>query len=223
MTSSMSSPMMRRVLPAGQREELLGQRGAAFGGLADMAQVRLAMRLVRKPEHGQVGVPEDAGEDVAEVVGDAARKAAHALHEVGLDELLLEELALADLPPFPERTAEDVGDAAPGGFGPDHVVEGPGLDGLDRRLFLAGSCDHDHRVRRLVAARRQQLGAAAVGKHKIHDEQVGECLRQMRTGLGQRVSHVEDREARQGLGGATDESHEGLLRLDHEDPQRVLR
>ena len=76
-------------LPAAEREELLGERGRALGGLEHLLDV-LPQRLVgaQRSQH-ELPVARDRRKQVVEVVRDAARKPADGLHLLRLDQLLL--------------------------------------------------------------------------------------------------------------------------------------
>ena len=84
-------------LAAGKREQLASQSSRPFGRLRDLLDAA-AGRVVRlQVQHRQLGVAEDRGQQVVEVVSDAAGEPADALQLLGLRELVLESAALGDV------------------------------------------------------------------------------------------------------------------------------
>ena len=80
-------------LVAAEGEQLAGERNGAVGGGLDHLQARFAaVRVDVAPQ--QVARGEDHGEDVVEVVGDAAGKAADAFEFLSLDQLRVEFVTL---------------------------------------------------------------------------------------------------------------------------------
>jgi len=67
-------------LPAPEGEELLRERHRALRGRRDVVQVASHRVVDREVLRHEVRVAEDDGEDVVEVVRDAAREAADRLH-----------------------------------------------------------------------------------------------------------------------------------------------
>src|SRR5438105_11464644 len=85
-------------LPAAIREQLSRQRCRPLGGLANLLNVR-SLRIARwQIAEQELRVAENGGEQVVEVVGNAAGELADGFHLLGLPELLLEVALLADVP-----------------------------------------------------------------------------------------------------------------------------
>ena len=81
-------------LPAREREQLPGERGGLLARARDLLDLR-PERVVRgEPAEDEVAVAVHDGEDVVEVVGDAAGEAADRVHLLRLPELRLEARAL---------------------------------------------------------------------------------------------------------------------------------
>ena len=74
-------------LPAAEREQLLRQLRRAVGRTLDLAEVARELRVAVRPLEQQRRVPDDAGQEVVEVVCDAAREPAEALELLGAQEL----------------------------------------------------------------------------------------------------------------------------------------
>ena len=79
------------------REQLPRERRRALGCLADLLDI-LALRVAGgQVAQQQLCVAENGGQQVVEVVGDAARQLAHGFHLLRLAELLLEVALIADV------------------------------------------------------------------------------------------------------------------------------
>ena len=87
----------RRGLPAGKGKQLLGEVGGALHRLADGLQPAGERSGVAGRVQRQFRVAEDDAEHVVEIVRHPAGQAADGLHLLGLDELLLQGLAVADV------------------------------------------------------------------------------------------------------------------------------
>ena len=116
-TMSMCSPMTRRSigseigdraairligrrlqhLPAAEREQLAGQAGGALGRLLDLRDLRRGAGSSGEVVAEPVGVAEDRGEQVVEVVRDAAGELADRLHLLALSQAVLEIAPLGDV------------------------------------------------------------------------------------------------------------------------------
>ena len=100
------------LLPA-EGEELAGEAGGALRGLQDLLE--LAPLGLARVAHQELGVPQDDAQRVVEVVGDAAGQASDRLHLLGLQELRLQKLRLADVadggqyPAVGHHRGQDVG------------------------------------------------------------------------------------------------------------------
>ena len=90
-------------LLAAEREQLPGEPGGPLRGFPHFGNVRLQRAVGREILAHEIGVPEDRGQHVVEVVRDAARQAADGLHLLRLAQLLLEALALGDVLADAER------------------------------------------------------------------------------------------------------------------------
>ena len=79
---------------AGRGQKLPNERGTTGDGVAnDLDRLGHLLRMffpILQPD----GVAEDNGEDVVEIMGDAAGEGAEAFHFLRLDQLLLEALAI---------------------------------------------------------------------------------------------------------------------------------
>ena len=84
-------------LHAAESEKLASQGGGAVGGAVDLFDFARGGVRRRQDIHQQLGVALDDHEEIVEVVGDAAREAAHGLHFLGLAELFFELMAFADV------------------------------------------------------------------------------------------------------------------------------
>ena len=78
---------------------MAGEIGGAFGGLGDFDQARnlVGMQGFLELEHGDMA--QNDGEEVVEIVGDAASQLAKRLHFLGLAKLFLQQLVLGDVTP----------------------------------------------------------------------------------------------------------------------------
>ena len=80
-----------------EREQLLRQLGGAVGGALDLAQVARELRVVVRALEQQRRIARDPGQEVVEVVCDAAGEPAEALELLGAQELRLEPLPVGDV------------------------------------------------------------------------------------------------------------------------------
>ena len=86
-----------RALRAAEREQLLGERGAAIGGAPDGVGLG-PFRIVRlEHDRQQIGRAENGRQHVVEIVRHAAREAADGVHLLGLPQLILEREACGDV------------------------------------------------------------------------------------------------------------------------------
>ncbi len=100
-------------LLAAESQQLLGERGGAFAGLANLDDV-LAQRIGGGNFAFQhAAVAQNHGEQIVEVVRDAAGQAAHCFHLLRLPKLLLQPLALGDVGEHAE-TRRRIGRRRPG-------------------------------------------------------------------------------------------------------------
>ncbi len=83
-----------QLLPAGEGEQALGQRGAAAGALQRPVDQPRRLRIAVEVPAQEVEVAEHGHQQVVEVVGDPAGQLPHRLHLLGLAELDLRALAL---------------------------------------------------------------------------------------------------------------------------------
>ena len=79
----------RQDLPAAEGEQLSGQRRGAIGGVEDLLDVGVQRRALQGL-HQQLRVAANRGEQVVEVVRDAARQPADRLHLLRVTQLFLE-------------------------------------------------------------------------------------------------------------------------------------
>ena len=84
-------------LAAAECQQLIGERGGPVGGLEDLFGIA-SQRIERRQlvQHHPVVAGND-GEHVVEVVRHAAREPAHGFHFLGVNQLLFQLLALADI------------------------------------------------------------------------------------------------------------------------------
>ena len=92
-TPSRLAALHLRLVPARQREQLAGERGAALGAAVDLLDRAAQARALRQLVEEHLAVTEDRGEHGVEIVGDAASEPSDRLHLLRLPELLLELLA----------------------------------------------------------------------------------------------------------------------------------
>jgi hypothetical protein len=84
-------------LLAAEREQLPGEVGGAMAGAADLAQ-QLAVGIAGiEAVEGHLAESDDGGQQVVEVVRDAAGQLSDGFHLLRLPELLLEPLQLGDV------------------------------------------------------------------------------------------------------------------------------
>ena len=88
---------------AAEGEQLRGEGGGAFCGLADFGEVGICGVVGADAAQGDFAVAGDGGEEVVEVVGNTAGESADGFHFRGVAELGLEEFLLGDV-------ADDVDD-----------------------------------------------------------------------------------------------------------------
>ena len=106
-------------LPSPEREQLLRQLRRPVGRTLDLAQVAFELRVAIRPLEQQRRVPDDPGQEVVEVVCDAACKAAEALELLGAQELRLEAFPVGDV--AHERDVQSRDEVRPGRcLGNDH-------------------------------------------------------------------------------------------------------
>ena len=84
------------LLPA-ERQELARERGGALAGVPDLQQVGAQRGVARQVERRQLRGAVDHGQQVVEVVGDAAGEPPDALHLLRLAELLFELALVGDV------------------------------------------------------------------------------------------------------------------------------
>jgi hypothetical protein len=84
----------REELLAREGEELLAEQGGAVRGGEDLLEVASQRVGAVDPEQPQLGVARDRGEDVVEVVCDAAGQPPDGLQFLGLQKAVLEALVL---------------------------------------------------------------------------------------------------------------------------------
>ena len=79
---------------AAEGEDLRDQFAGTFGGVQDTVEKVLYGMIVGEFAAGEVGMAEDAGEEVVEVVRDATGESANGFHLLCLKELCFEVFAL---------------------------------------------------------------------------------------------------------------------------------
>ncbi len=131
-------------LLAREGEELADEGGGAVGVLADLHEVAVLLVGDVVAHEEQVAVAVDRGQEVVEVVGDAAGELADGLHLLGLDELGFQGLELGRV----GEDGEDRGRAVEDGAGEGDLQEdllpvdgGPGDLGAAEGAALAGVGD----------------------------------------------------------------------------------
>ena len=82
-----------QILLAGEGQQPLGQRGAAFGALDGAVDQPLQARIVRQALAQQIEIAHHGHQQIVEIVRDAAGELADGLHLLGLAQLLLRLLA----------------------------------------------------------------------------------------------------------------------------------
>src|SRR5690348_10692698 len=82
-------------LAAAEREQLVGEGAAAFGGAANLLQRRALVLLQIAAAQQQIAVTGDDRKQIVEIVRNTAGEPADRLHLLRLAELLLEPIALA--------------------------------------------------------------------------------------------------------------------------------
>ena len=86
-----------RVLAAAEGEDLADQLRGPLAGVGHLLQVLLHHRLILQAQAREVGVAEQGGEDVVEIVGNAAGQGTERFHLLGLAELAFERQPLGDV------------------------------------------------------------------------------------------------------------------------------
>ena len=84
-------------LAAGEGEQPLDQLGALLGGAAGHADDLPVLLLERQPPLDQAEAAEHRGEQIVEIVGDAAGQLADRVHLARFEQLLLQILAVGDV------------------------------------------------------------------------------------------------------------------------------
>ena len=77
-------------LAAAESEQLIGERGGTFGSMRDLADEFQGFRMEGLLLAQYFRIAQDDGEEIVEIVRDAAGKAANSLHFLGLEKLTLE-------------------------------------------------------------------------------------------------------------------------------------
>ena len=84
-------------LAARERQQLTHQSGGAVGVLLDLHDVGEGLVARRVAQQQEVAEPDHRGQEIVEVVGDAAGELTDGLHFLGLNELLLERPPLGGI------------------------------------------------------------------------------------------------------------------------------
>ena len=87
------SPRLQDLL-ATVGKQLAGQARSAIGRLADLCDLLALIRVAARPAKQDLGVAADHGQEVVEVVRDAAGELSDPLHLLRLPQLILERLSL---------------------------------------------------------------------------------------------------------------------------------
>ena len=149
-------PGLEHLLPA-EREQLAHQGRGPVRGPIDLQEVESPRVLRLDLPHQQLGVADDGGEEVVEVVRHAAGEPAHRLHLLRLTQLLLEGLPLghvADVDQEVQRSAGGVLHRRGVRRDPDRAAVAP-----EQPHRVVGRADlAAHQLPQLVADRRQVLG-----------------------------------------------------------------
>ena len=159
-------------LLAREREQSRDQRGGALSGLLGRAHGALHARIAgRKPAQREVGVADDRGQQIVEVVRDAAGEPADRFHLLRLAQRvlgaltqrrLLAQLRVSDrLAPRLQNCKPAQCDQGQGGRNPeDQMVRHP-LGPLPRDTGRRRADQHDHVLARQPAEREDPLGIVA--------------------------------------------------------------
>ena len=99
-------------LLAAEGEQLAGERGGTPGGIADLCDVVLEWVIAANFLEQHIGVAENDGEEIVEVVGDAARQPADRIQLLGLEILLFDSLALGHILGHTDRELRGTGSVA---------------------------------------------------------------------------------------------------------------
>ena len=81
-------------LLAGEGQDLLGQRSGSLARGANLSEAAVRRVFRRDPPEKKIAVPQDDGEEVVEIMRDAAGQAAHGFHLDGLPQILFELLVI---------------------------------------------------------------------------------------------------------------------------------
>src|SRR5204863_3631032 len=128
-------------LVAAESEELLGEVGAVARRFEHALDVAAAGVVESEVVLDEAAVTHDAGKEVVEVVGDAARQPAHRLHLLRLPELFLQSAPVAAVPRL-AKLPFDRGREAPQPV-LENVVVGAAPHRLDGGLLADGAGDED--------------------------------------------------------------------------------
>ncbi len=120
----------REELAAREGEQLGGERRGSLRRVADLAQVGGGRVAVPDPPAEQLGVAEDAGEEVVEVVSDAAGEPADRLEPLRLVKLALHVPDVRDVGQAPDPVGAPVGE----GNGPVEDVAVAAVSGAEAVL-----------------------------------------------------------------------------------------
>ncbi|HEU5170051.1 MAG TPA: hypothetical protein VFU46_05915 [Gemmatimonadales bacterium] len=160
-------------LLAAVREKLTGEPRRPLGRLADPPGVlaRVGRRRDRVTE--QVAVAEDAGEQVVEVVRDAAREPADRLHFLGVPELGLEVVDLLACAAALEAVADRAHQGSRVDVRLQETVLGPVVHRAQRLLVVDMPAQHEHgQVRHRTTHGVQRREAFAVGQEEVEQHGV---------------------------------------------------
>ena len=149
-------------LAAAERQHLPGELGGAIGGAVDLLGVGAARIVGAHPVDDDVGVAEDRGEQVVEVVSDAAGQPSHGFHLLRVTEQLLELHALAQcIVALGDHGREDLAT-----HGDDEQEEERrGLSGRGRQASDGADAQHAGEDRHGREPAGDQAGAAGAEPH----------------------------------------------------------
>ena len=166
-------------LPPAVREQLRGEGGGVFSGLANLLGVLVHRAVFGRLGEDEVAVAVDGGEHVVEVVRHAAGEPADRFHLLGVEELLLalaQGLVGIAAQLRKPQVRVDAGDQLRGLERLEDVIVGVGLELFDGKIFpLAGrEQDDGNGAGALVAAQfLDELEPVEAGHHAVGQNQGG--------------------------------------------------
>ena len=145
-------------LVAAEGEQLARERGSTIGGAHDLQRVRAARVVVVEAGHEELAVAADRGQEVVEVVRDAAGEPSDRLELLRVQQLLLQQALIGDVPVVDDDDPLAVLSAP----APDRLDRAPGAVAVAKPEPRSAQVPRPRASQRTSASRpRGRQGAAA--------------------------------------------------------------